>query len=261
MSAELAAPTVPLRSPAERKLRFGPFPSMGDAMRFAGYAAAGSLVIPWLGAVAWLPFVAIGFVLVVWQPGGTSLDARLVARARAWERAFRPREAGVSRRGTGAHGAFARLESGGIASVLKCPGRPIAFLPPRELEARFQRYRALLRALPGSVVIVGTGVPVDPKSWLPPEGGEGARDDLEARKGYGEMVALLCRRRRLRRVYLLQGVPAGTGNGAALLSERTTALETQLQALDLAPVRLEGTALTAALARFGFGEPRSRSGE
>ncbi len=133
-------PRVGLRTSAERRLRFGPFPSVGDAMRFVGYAAVGALVIPWLGTLAWLPILAAGFVLAVWQPGGIALDARLFAHIAWWERALQPWEVRMSSRGRSVHGGKARVDPGCLVTVLKCGGRPIAFLPPEELHQKFRQY-------------------------------------------------------------------------------------------------------------------------
>lgn len=244
---------IGLATPAERRVRFGPFPSVGDGMRFAAYAAIGALVIPWLGVVAWLPILGVAFLLAVWQPGGMALDARLLSRLTWWERALRPWEEGMSVRARSVRGAVARVDPGFCVTVLKCGGRPTAFLPPEELAQRFRRYRELLRSLDSGIAMVGVGLPIDARSWVPAEGpSEG--EDQRARTGYREMVEVLCRQRQTRRVYVLQWAPEGEAGGGAKLEERTAALAGHLEALGVSPLRLEGAPLGAALTRFGWNE-------
>ena len=253
--AERAGPsTLPLFTSAERRLRFGPFPSVGDALRFVSYAATGALVIPWLGTWAWLPIVGAGFLLVVWQPGGIALDVALWARFTWWERALTPWENGVSTEARRGRQGTVRIGDGYQVAVTKCTGRPIAFLPPEELQQKFRLYREMLRSLKAGIVLIGVGLPVDARPWIPSPGdAEGA--DREARAGYAEMVNVLCRHRRQRRVYLLQWTAEGEEGADTRLEERVDSLTEHLARLGVAPVRLHGPALGAALVRFGWGEP------
>lgn len=246
-------PRVGLRTAAERRLRFGPFPSVGDAMRFVAYAAVGALVIPWFGALAWLPILGVGFVLAVWQPGGVALDRRLYLRVTWWERALQPSEVPVTSRGRSVHGGVARVPPGYLVTVLKCGGRPIAFLPPQELYQKFRQYRELLRSLDGGIVLVGVGLPIDGRPWDPQEPPLAAAD-TPARAGYSEMVRVLCRHRQSRRVYALQWAAEAAAGAATHLEERTGALAEHLEGLGVSPVRLEGASLGAALTRFGWDE-------
>lgn len=254
MAEPRGPPRVGLTTTAERRLRFGPFPSVADAMRFAGYAVAGALVIPWLGALAWLPILALGFLLTVWQPGGIALDHRLVAWVAWWERALQPWEERMTPRSRSVRGATARVDPGYLVTVVKCAGRPIAFLPPQELHQRFEQYRSLLRTLDSGVVMVGVGLPVDARPWVPPKVEEEEREDLPARTGYAEMVGVLCRHRQRRRVYVLLWSPEADADALTRLEERTGAVTQQLEALGVTPTRLEGSALGASLTRFGWNE-------
>ena len=255
MATSHALPPLPLTTPSERSSRFGPFPSVSAGVRFAGYAAAGALVIPWFGAIAWVPFLGVGFLVVVWEPGGVALDVRLLHGGAWWQRALHPREERLTTRGRGVVGSAVRVDPGHLVSVLKCEGRPIAFLPPDELSAKFARYRELLRSIETGVVIVGVGIPVDPRPWVP-DATELESPDRAARAGYSELVGVLCRRRQRRRVYLLQWVPEATGDASDQLEARTHRLLGHLEGLGVTPVRLEGASLGAAVTRFGWNEVR-----
>ena len=254
---ELAAaspfPFVGLRTAAERRMRFGPFPSTAEAVRFAGYSAAGAVVIPWWGVLAWLPVLGCAFLVTVWQTGAVSVDRWLWHRVAAWERAWRSWEGRMSPRVAPVRGSFARIDPGGTVTVLKCQGRPTAFLPPQELEQKFRRYRELLRSLELGIVLVGVGVPVDGRRWLPLEVPTD-RADAPARAAYGELVNSLCRHRYRRRIYLLQWSQEADTSRAQKLEERTRAVLGHLEGLGVAPERLEGSALGAALSRFGWCE-------
>jgi|GEM_PF-732303 hypothetical protein len=259
-SAEIRPDRIPLPERIDRRMRFGPFPSVRDALRFVAYAAVGALVIPWAGAWAWLPVLGVAFLLTVWHPDGTALDERIAAYVRWSWRAHR--EVGtVTAPGSRANlGDTIRLASGVRVAILKCGGSPVAFLPPEELLRRFREYRDLLRASDGGVVLASVGTPIDARPWLPSEAGPD-RPDGPARSAYAEMVRLLCTRRRHRRVYVLLWELAVRSGGTSRLNDRAHALRQRLSGLGSDPVRLRDRPLTAALRHFGWGDPgRGRGG-
>src|SRR5208282_2604654 len=63
-------PVVVLPERVDRRVRLGPFPSAKDAVKFASYAAAGAVLAPFATPFAWVPVLALGFVVSVWHPDG-----------------------------------------------------------------------------------------------------------------------------------------------------------------------------------------------
>ncbi len=256
---EIRPDRIPLPERIDRRMRFGPFPSVRDALRFVAYAAVGALVIPWAGAWAWLPVLGVAALLTIWHPDGTAVDERIGAYVR-WELRTHREVATVSASGSRANlGDTVRLGSGMHVAVLKCGGSPVAFLPPEELLRRFRDYRDLLRTSSGGIALASVGTPIDARPWLPPEAGSD-RPDRPARSAYSEMVQLLCARRRHRRVYVLLWEPPVRPGDASRLNDRVRALRQRLSALGSEPVRLRDRALTAALRRFGWGEAERGGG-
>lgn len=256
-SGEIRPDRIPLPERIDRRMRFGPFPTVRDALRFVAYAAVGALVIPWIGPWAWLPVVGGAFLLTVWHPEGTAVDQRFAAYVRWAVRTHR--EVDEVRR-TSARvepGDTVRLASGVRVAVLKCAGSPVAFLPPDELLRRFRAYRDLLRGSEGGIVLASVGTPIDARPWLPTRG-EAGRPDAPARAAYAEMVQLLCAGRRRRRVYVLLWEPAARLGGASRLGDRVRAIRQGLATLGAEPVRLRDRALTAALRHFGWIEVRTQ---
>ncbi|MEM0129439.1 MAG: hypothetical protein QXG65_04690 [Thermoplasmata archaeon] len=245
-------PFVELPAPVGRPMRLGPFPSAGSAAAFAAYAAAGAVVIPFAGVLAWLPCVAVAFALTAAGPMGVPLDRRIVRSVRRWARAYRGEEAGM----TGAHRA-ARVQracldlaSGRRVAIVRCGGQPLRDLPPEELRRRYDLYRELLAGLGGPAAIVATAVPIDPAPCLPP--GTPAGDaPVDA---YREMLTLLLRARGARRVYVALWSPDDRPASEEDLERRAASLVGRLSALGLVPQRLEGRALAGAARRFGWGE-------
>jgi len=252
-SVEVRPDRIPLPERIDRRMRFGPFPTVRDALRFVAYAAVGALVIPWAGTWAWLPVVGAAFLLTVWHPEGTAVDERIAAYVRWALRAHREigPVSGASKRSES--GDTVLLASGVRVAVLKCAGSPVAFLPPDELLHRFRQYRDLLRGSEGGVVLASVGTPIDAAPWVPSRA-EGDRPDTAARSAYAEMVRLLCSRRRRRRVYvLLWEHPVRTG-GIPRLGDRVQAMRQGLATLGAEPTRLRDRSLAAALRHFGWSE-------
>jgi len=249
--SEVVAPVVPLPSPIERRLRLGPFASAHDALKFVTYAAVAAVLAPFVSPYAWLPFVGLGFLLSVWRPEGEAVDERLGRWvAWSWRKVGWPAmNAPSASRPPG--DAFVRLAPGRYATILRLGGTPVAYRPPAELERIFREYAELLRASDGVLVLrVGTA-PLGAHGLLPDESPL-RREEQVARAGYRELVAVLCRRRQVRKVDLAL---FGSGNGRevrAQLDARTRSLSTRFEALGLRPTRLRGRLLHDAAHRLGW---------
>ena len=250
MGAGATFPDVALPVAIGRRMRLGPFPSARDALRFLAYATAGAVVIPFFGAIAWLPFLGAGFLLTVVPIDGTPLDLELARRVSHWHRSTIPIESPMTpiRR---SRGAVVEVGTGAEVAVLRCRGKPIAFLPPEQLRQRFDAFRELLRSTDGGIVLATAGVPVDPTPFRPtiPHGEDG---ETRAARAYSEMVGLLCRRRSQRRIYVLQWDATALTGGTSRLEHRLGELAARLGHLGVEPERLAGRELTGALHRFGF---------
>ena len=240
-----ASPAVRLPERIDRRARLGPFPSAREAARFLCYAAAGALLAPFVSPFLWLPLVAVGFLVSVWQPEGRSADAKALLYLLWRVRSFYPRgamsrpAAGVPRRGV------VSVAPGTFAAIVRCGGCPIAYLPPAELELRFSQYREILRGLSGTVGIVGTTVPIRAAD-VRPRGNPSAGPERDAQVGYAGLVEQLCRRRRVRRVYLaIRNATLGPDSISRLEVEARTLAES-LNGLGLHATRLTGPSLAEA---------------
>ena len=254
MADEAVGPPVAgLLPPVGRRMRFGPFPSARDAIKFVVYAALGALVIPLLGTIAWLPLLGIAFLLSAWTPGGVPLDRTIVRLVARWFRALEPAEALMGRRARSVTDGRVRIDPGRTATVLRCSGHPLAFLPPEELQRRFGLYRDLLRSVEGGLAISAVGGPIDPAPFRPTTSPV-ASDEREASRAYAEMIGQLCRQRSRRRIYLLQWTRDASLDSRDDLERRTRELSQRLATLGLAPERLRGSALAASMRRFGWNE-------
>lgn len=245
-------PIVGLPERLDRRLRLGPFPSARDALKFVTYAAAGALLIPFAGAVAWVPLVLVAFAVSVWRPEGESLDERLLTLAR-WKWRTLRREEAVRRPSSG---VAARQSSLGLsptrrAAVLKVGGLPLAYLPPAELARRFDQFRELLRAVDGTLAFRATPAPIHANSFLPPDPVP-AGAERTAHEGYRELVVLIARRRAVRQVYLAVAC-SGVGIERVSRLEASVGVVTErLVGLGLRPVRLRDRALADAARRMGL---------
>jgi hypothetical protein len=245
-------PCVAIPEPLDRKLRFGPFPSTVDALRFLGYAAAGACLAPIAPLPLWLGVVGLGFVLSVSKPGGESLESRAVRLARWHLRTVRP---GVAMRPTEPGGnsprGHARLASGVRATVLRAAGLPLAYLPSGDLARRFELFRELLRTLDGSLMIHATTAPIHARPFVPAEP-RPVGPERAARDGYRELVELIARGRSVRQVFVVIASPEPGVEGAGRLEASTSAVLDRLGAVGLKPVRLRDRALRDAVHRIGL---------
>jgi len=244
-----SGPLVRIPERLDRRARLGPFPSAREAARFLCYAAAGALLAPWVSPLLWLPVVAVGFVVSVWQPDGRPGDERAFGYL-AWR--FRTRRGGaaLSGRATG-RTAVVRLDSGALAAVVRAGGCPIAYLPPGELERRFGQFREILRSMPPQFAFLGTVVPLRATPVLPPRSDVVGPDD-EARRGYTELTELLCRRRRLRRVYVAFRATHAGADAVARLESQARGFSDRIGELGIAATVLTGRDLAEAAIRFDW---------
>jgi len=247
------APVVRLPERMDRRLRLGPFPSARDAVKFLTYAAAGAVVAPFVSPFVWLPIVGVGFGIAVWHPDGQAIDARALTyvlwKARSLSRgvALTPPWSAVTRHGV------VRLAPSRYAAVVRTGGCPVAYLPPADLARRFELYRDLLRSTEGRIAILTTTAPIRAAPLLPPSLSSTGPDDA-ARKGYVELVRLLCRRRSLRRIYFALATDSTGPDALAQLEGRVASLTERLAGFGLHPVRLIDRALQEAAFRFEWSE-------
>jgi hypothetical protein len=242
---------IRLPRPLNRRMRLGPFPSARDAMRFAAYAALGAVVVPIGGAIAWLPILALGFVVSVVRPDGKGLDDRARDYLR-WRWRRRHSGAGTLDRVTVGPSSYLRLRGPFVAAILEVGGVPIRFLPPGDARELFERYRELLRTVESGVHLDVGSRPIPGSTFRLPKCPNLAPPESAARSGYREMTRLLLQRRRLRRVAVLLFEPGTGPESLRRLSERTDAFATGLEGLGMPVDRLRGRALSTAAGSMGW---------
>ena len=237
----------------DRRMRLGPFASGRDAVKFVAAVAVGAVVslavVPWAG----LPIVVVGGVVAFWRPDGDPLDERLLTWVR-WATRRTGRPGGLmapSREGPASRRAIVRTPDGRSAALLRASGVPLAFLPPADLTAQFERYRELLRSVDGTLVVVARTSPIFAGAVLPPAG---AVPDAEraACDGYRELVTLLARRRSVRTLVLAVVRPDAGPVGEARLAAAADLLQARLADLGVRASRLTGRPLVDAARRIGW---------
>jgi hypothetical protein len=244
-------PIVRIPQRIDRRARLGPFPSARDALRFLCYAAAGAVVSSFASPYLWLPVVAGGFAVSIWQPDGRPADERALHYLLWRFRSVVPRRSVTGTDAAEPRHGFYPVAPGAYIAVVRSSGTPIAYLPPRDLELKFDQYREVLRGLSGAIAILSTTVPIRGTEVRPTDG-TGSKRERDARDGYAELVDRLCRRRRVRRVYLaLRNAETGTDSLARLEGEVRTLTEL-LTGLGVRSTRLEGRELAEAACRMGW---------
>jgi hypothetical protein len=250
-NGEAVVPRVTLPERVDRRIRLGPFPSARDALKFVCYAAVGAVLSPFVGPTAWLPVVALGFAVSVWRPDGDAWDERAARRClfqvRRWV-GGRMTPRGMVR---ASPGSVFRLSSGRRVTIVRAAGTPLAYRPPADLATLFERFRELLRATEGPIVIRATSVSLRAERVVPPEG-NGASAELAAREGYTELISVLCRRRRSRRVEIALGSGQAGPEGRGRLEDRARSLAEGLATLGLPSTVLEGRPLAESARTFGW---------
>ncbi len=250
---EGAGVVVGLPESLDRRMRLGPFPTARDALKFAAYAAVGGSVAAVAG-VAWaIPFLGAGFLLSVHRGDGRGYDERfgdfLTFRWRSHPSA---RPLGAARAAAGPSGPFLTAVPGHLVAIVAARGIPIAFLPPSDARTLFEAYRELLRNLERGIVVQMGVEPLGERPFLPvgrpPDSG---RPEDAARRGYGEMVRLLCRRRYRRRVLIALWEPSAP-DASVRLEASVRQVGEGLARLGLACERLRDGALRSAAAQIGW---------
>jgi hypothetical protein len=245
-------PVVTLPERFDRRLRLGPFASARDALRFVTYAAVGAVAVPLTGAGVWLLVVAVGFTAVAVRPDGQALDERCLAFV-LWKLRSppgAPRVTAPAARRWLQRGLLT-IDSGRFVAILSVECRPIAYLPPAELARRFELYRAVLRSSDGALALLVASGPMS-SAPVRPTGPDLGGTDADARRGYDELVATICRRRQRRQVFLAVGATRSGSDGAAELELRATLLTDRLGEAGLAARRLRGGRLIEAGRRWGW---------
>jgi len=236
----------------DRRMRLGPFPSSRDALKFVTYTAVGALLSSFANPWTWLPFVLVGFAVSVWRPDGQALDERIFAftvwkirslREGAMKR--KPRPSSLVR------GGLLELAPRRYVAVIRTGGTPIAYLPPDELVRRFELFRELIRSTNDSFAVLSTAAPTRFQDVRPTDHRDGS-DEAAAESGYSELTSLLCRRRLLRRIYVVLGTPQGTTDAIMALEGRVGSFMDRLTSLGLRPIRLRDRALAEAARHFGW---------
>ncbi|HXQ78649.1 MAG TPA: hypothetical protein VN819_00300 [Thermoplasmata archaeon] len=249
---EAGPPLIRLPERLDRRMRLGPFPSSRDALKFVTYAAAGALLSPFTSPWVWLPVLLAGFAVSVWRPDGRAVDERILAYS-VWK--FRSFAGESPVRNASSHPlvrqGLLQLAPHRYVAVVRTGGTPMAYLPPDELARRFELYRELLRSTGEGFSFLATAVPIRSQAVRPVA--EVAGDPQgRARSGYSELVLLLCRRRLLRRVYLVLGTLEEDRDAVGRLEGRVANLTDRLTSLGLKPTRLRDRALAEAARRFGW---------
>ncbi len=245
-------PVAAIPERLDRRLRLGPFPSARDALKFATYAGVGAVLVPVAGVAVGLVVGSAGFAVSVWRPEAGALDERALAYL-AWT----GRRLGGARRmmpsspSSRVRGPYVRLDDGRIATIVQAGGIPLAYLPPAELARRFDQFRDLVRCLDEPFAVTTTWASVLGTPFLPtPTDAPGP--DREARAGYRELIEVLARRRRLRRVLIVLTSTDRGPEGVGRLEATAAAVLDRLAALGLRPERLRGSHLGGAARRLGW---------
>jgi len=248
---DAGSPVVALPERVDRRVRLGPFPSARDALKFVCYAAAGAVLAPFASPFAWIPVLVAGFAVCVWRPDGEAVDERGARWLLFWGHRVVGRALTPRRPSAPVRGPVAQLAGGRRATVVRTGGTPLAYRPPAELASLFERFRDLLRASEGPIVLRSTTVPLRDGPVLPKDS-PCLAVEAAARAGYRELVSVLCRRRRSRRVEIsLSSAEAGP-EGERRLQERATGLTELLAALGLRPTILVDRSLSDALRGYGW---------
>jgi hypothetical protein len=208
---------VPILRLIPRKLRFGPFGSGRDLVKFLCTATVGAAVAAVTSAAVWPIFLGVGILIALPRVEGQTLDDFAVGYCR-----FRWRSAVGSQSLPKSPGpAPSRSKTPGKATASLCSGGiPIAYLPPQEMQRLFEGYRAALGSVDGPVAFRAGGERFSPLPFLPATQSLAAREQAVL-DSYRDLVRTLLRNRFRRRVDLtLWNDPAGgSSNEIALKAQ------------------------------------------
>lgn len=251
--ADPAPLVVGLPEPLDRRMRLGPFPSVGQALKFGAYVAVGAVAAALVGPVGWLPFLGVGFVVSTYRRSGKSADER-AADFLAFQLRQRSTAGPLRDRGARVSGDLVHVAPGARVAILVARGVPVAFLPPAEARRLFDGFRQLLDGTEASIYVVAGLHPMRDAPFLPPrERAPGAAVDAAARAGYVEMMRVVCSKRARRRVTIALWAP-GPAEGEELRLLRSVRRVTEgLERLEIPIERLTGAALRAEADRLGLG--------
>ena len=239
------APRILLPERLEPHRRFGPFRSASDGMKFLLVASVGALIGLRYGLLWWTPFLGGGMVLGLYRKDGRGIDERFGGFARWRLRRVRSGEPHPARSAEGS--GVLRLRSGFVAAAIEAGGVPVAYLPAEDARRLFEAYCELLRAGIESFTLSVGSVPVRSPTLLPRTSPPSERADRPAHDAYREMLRVLARRRRMRRVTVLFLAPPGRDAVGAL--ERAVSRWTStLERLGVPARRLHGPAIERARA-------------
>lgn len=244
-------PIVAIPERLERRMRLGPFPSGRDALKFLCYAAAAAVVALLFDGWLWIPLATVAFAITVWRPNDQGWDEQVVTWLRWRTRRYRAVRTMTARppRGLVRQGLL-ELAPQRFVAVLQTSGVPVAYLPPDELARRFELFRELLRSVDDHFACVVAAIPIQTHAvW--PDSTSSDLPDGEARAGYGQLVTLLCRRRLLRRVYIVLGSVGADPDAIGRLEAQAGHLLERLGAIGLKTTRLRDRALAEAARRIG----------
>jgi hypothetical protein len=247
--------SIGLPEPVDRTMRLGPFPSVRQALKFATFSAVAVVAGSLFGPVWSVPWLGGGFVLAVYRNQGEGLDDRAAARVGFLLRSR------ARRRGRGdavARGPYGTWLPGRLVAVLATGGVPVAFLPPTDARALFDRFRALLNHLDHGLILVAGVVPLRAEALAEDERNPLAgTPEAAARAGYLHLRTLVARKRYHRRVLVGLWVDAGLNGATERLDAAADRLAEDLRQMGLAAERLRDRALVQAAEVFGAGVPGS----
>jgi hypothetical protein len=245
----IAAPAVELPERLDRPTRFGPFPSAADALKFLAIGAFGAVLSLRFGPLLWTPFLGGGLLLALSRREGGSADERAWEFVRwRWRRALPlPRRSRAAREDPQ---GIARSSGGDLVVGIEAGGVPIAHLPSAEAQRLFEAYRQFLRGLSVAAVISVGRARLRAPPFLPEELPGLSAAEAGARRGYGDLVRMLARRRSRRRTRVLLFGLRSAGAGASLVRERR-ALELFLAGIEVPFRRLSAAEVRAQLGRPG----------
>ena len=252
------APRVVLPERLDRRMRLGPFPSVGQALKFAGYTAVGAFAASIFGPAGWLPFVGFGFLAATYRSEGRAPDERLAEYLAYGLRRLRPEvgssDPGLAMTGTGSF----RSAAGPRVALLVAGGVPVAFLPQEDARRLFEGFLRALSGTEASLYLVAGLATIRDRPLRPrPDLGAGGAADAAARAGYAEMVSAVARSRARRRVTIAVWAPGSNADEEVRLERAVHRLVEALRQVEVPVRRLEGRALAVEAARIGLvGRPQ-----